>query len=177
MNAKKVQPTRIDYPKHWFLLGTAVWASAAALLGYLAWTSVEGSVMIFWLLMAAFEGVVLGYLFVVPLFTHHMLGAKGLRLRMGLLVNETIPYDWIREVRETSITWGGVRVGVGVRYSPIMKILFVTSAFQSLVAIKLDSEHKLGRPFKRPVQEIVLSVHSASVFMDQLRDRAGAKVE
>jgi hypothetical protein len=177
MNAKKVQPTRIDYPKHWFLLGTAVFASATAVLLYLAWTSIEDVVMIFWVLVAAFEGILLGYLFVVPLFTHHMLGAKGLKLRMGLLVNETIPYEWIREVRETSITWGGVRVGVGVRYSPIMRILFVTSSFQSLVAIKLDKERRLGSPFKRPVQEIVLSVHSASVFMDQLRERADAQVE
>lgn len=167
----------IAYPKHWFLLGTAVWATMTAGLIYLAWTSIADAVMVFWVLVAVFEAFLLGYLFVLPLFTHHMLGAKGLKLRMGLLVNETIPYDWIREVRETSISWGGVRVGVGVRYSPIMRVLFVTSSFQSLVALKLDKEHRLGKPFKRPVQEIVLSVHSAAVFMDQLRDRAGMKVE
>jgi len=167
----------ISYPKQWFLLGTVAWAVATAALIYLAWTSVVDAMMIFWLIITAVEGVLLAYLFVFPLFTSHMLGAKGLKLRMGLLVNETIPYDWIKEVKETSIRWGGVRVGVGVRYSPIMKVLFVVSSFQSLVTIKLDKEHRLGGMFKRPVEEVVVSVYSASVFMDQLRERAGMQVE
>jgi hypothetical protein len=173
MVAKKVLPTRIDYPKHWFMLGTIVWGAATAILSYLAWTSIEDTIRLFWILLTAFESILLAYLFVLPLFTHHMMGSKGLKLRMGLLINETIPYDWIKEVRETSVRWGGVRVGVGVRYAPIMKVMFVTSSFQSLVALRLDKEHRLGSPIKRSVEEIVLSVHSAAVFMDQLQDRAG----
>jgi hypothetical protein len=175
MTAKKVATTRIDYPKHWFALGTFAWAVATTLLIYLAWTSIEGSVRLFWIGLTAFEGILLAYLFVLPLFTHHTMGTKGLRLRMGLLINETIPYDWIKEVRETSVRWGGVRVGVGVRYAPIMKVMFVTSSFQSLVALKLDKEHRIGSPIKRPVEEIVISVYSASAFMDQLQKVVGAQ--
>jgi len=113
------------------------------------------------------------YLFVPPIFTYHIAGAKGLRLRMGLLINETIPYDWIKEVKETSVHWGGVRVGVGVKYAPIMKALFVTSSFRTLVLIRLDQEHRFGMPIKRPVTEIILSVNSASSFIDTIMQRAG----
>lgn len=173
MIAKKLPPTRIDYPKHWFWLGTLVWGAGTLLLIFLAWDSVESSVRLFWILATLFEGILLAYLFVLPLLTHHMAGTKGLRLRMGMLINETIPYDWIREVRETSVQWGGFRVGIGVRYSGIMRVMFVTSSFRDLVAIKLDKEHRLGSPLKRPVSEIVLSVKSASAFMDLIRERTG----
>jgi hypothetical protein len=113
------------------------------------------------------------YLFVLPVFTYHMAGAKGLKLRMGALIHETIPYEWIKEVRETSIHWGGVRVGIGVRYAPIMKALFVTSSFKTLVLIKFDQEHRLGRPIRRSVREIVLSVNSTSAFIDVIVQRTG----
>lgn len=177
MTAKKVQPTRIDYPKQWLMFGTFVWAVATTLLAYLALSAMTDVIRAMWIAVGLFEGILLGYLFVPPLFTHHMLGAKGLRLHMGLSINETIPYEWIKEARETSITWGAVRVGVGVRYSPIMKVMFVTSSFQSLVKLKLDKEHRIGSPFKRPVEELVLNVHSATLFMDQLRERAVAAEE
>jgi hypothetical protein len=177
MKAKKVQPTRINYPKHWFMFGTFVWAVATVILVYLAWSSISEVIRAIWIIIGFVEGFLLGYLLVLPLFTHHMLGAKGLKLRMGLSINETIPYEWIKEVRETSITWGSIRVGIGVRYAPIMKVMFVTSSFQSLVKLKLDKEHRIGSPFKRPVEEIVLNVYSATVFMDQLKGRTGATEE
>lgn len=173
MPAKKVPTTRIDYPKIWFLLGTIVWLAGTALLAYLALSAITSSVRLFWILMTVIEGVLLFYLFVLPLFTHHMAGAKALHIRMGILVNETIPYEWIREARSTQVQWGGVRVGIGVRYSPIIKVLFVTSSFRDLVAIKLDEEHLMGSPFKRPVSEIVLSVMSASTFIDMMKERTG----
>ena len=173
MNAKKVPATRIDYPKHWFLLWTIVWAVGTAVLLFLAYDSVEESTRIFWSAAAVFVGIIMFYLFVIPLFTFHIAGAKGLRLRMGVLIHETIQYEWIKEVKETSIHWGGVRVGIGVRYAPMMKALFVTSSFRSLVLIRLDKEHRLGRPIRRPVQEIILSVNSASSFIDTITQRAG----
>lgn len=175
MTAKKVPAARIDYPKHWFLLGTLVWIVSTVVLVFLAFDSVEESMRSFWIAAAILESVVLFYLFVPPVFTHHSAGAKGLRLRMGLLINETIPYDWITEIGETSIHWGGVRVGVGVRYASLMKALFVTSSFSTLVSIKLDQEHRLGKLIKRPVKEIVLSVSSASSFIDLIRQRTGTE--
>lgn len=173
MNAKKTPAVRIDYPKHWFMLGTLVWVLGTAILTFLAYDSVEDSTRLFWIVATVFEAAIMFYLFVLPLFTHHYAGAKGLKLRMGALINETIPYDWIREVRETSVHWGGIRVGIGVRYASLMKALFVTSSFRTLVAIRLDKEHKLGWPIKRPVKEIVLSVKSESSFIDLVRQRTG----
>jgi len=173
MNAKKAPTVRIDYPKHWFAIGTLIWILGTTLLIFLAYDSVEESLRAFWLVAAAFEGIVMFYLFVLPLFTYHIAGVKGLRIRMGLLIRETIPYEWISEVKEASIHWGGVRVGVGVRYAPIMKALFVTSSFRTLVTVKLDEDHRLGGLWKRPVREIVLSVNSASSFIDVIMKRTG----
>ena len=173
MTAKKFEPTRIDYPRHWFLLGTFIWAIMTVSIIYLAWVSVADAVRAFWIIIGLVEGVLLAYLLVFPLLTHHMLGVKGLRLRMGLSINEVIPYEWIKEVTEKSISWGAVRVGIGVRYSAIMKVMFVTSSFQSLVSLKLDGEHRIGWPVRRPVEEIVLSVYSASHFIDEVREKTG----
>jgi len=173
MNAKKIPAVRIDYPKYWFVLGTLVWAVSTALLLFLAYDSIEDSTRLFWAAATVFEGIVMFYLFVPPLFTHHYAGAKGLRLRMGVLINETIPYEWVKEVRETSVHWGGVRVGIGVRYAPMMKALFVVSSFRTLVLIRFEDEHRLGRPIRRPVREIILSVNSASSFIDTITEKAG----
>jgi len=173
MKAKKVPAVRIDYPKHWFTLGTMIWVLGTILLAYLAYDSVEESIRLFWFIATVFEAVVMFYMFVLPMFTYHSAGAKGLRLRMGLLIRDTIPYDWIKEVRETSIHWGGVRVGIGVRYAPIMKTMFVTSSFTTLVSIKLDGDHRLGGLIKRPVKEVVLSVKSATSFIDLMMQRTG----
>jgi len=171
--AKKVPAVRIDYPKHWYVVGTFVWALGTALLAYLAYDSVEDSMKLFWVAATLFEGVVMFYLFVLPVFTYHVAGAKGLKLRMGVLIRETIPYEWIKEVSETSVHWGGFRVGVGVRYSPIPKVLFVTSSFSTLVLIRLDKEHRIGGLIKHPVKEIVLSVKSARSLMDVVMQRTG----
>lgn len=173
MNAKKVPAIRIDYPKHWFAFGTLVWAIGFVLLGFLAYDSVEDSIRLFWIVATVFEASVMFYMFVLPVFTYHSAGAKGLRLRMGMLIRDTVQYDWIKEVRETSIHWGGVRVGVGVRYAPIMKTMFVTSSFKTLVLIRLDKEHRIGGLIKRPVKEIVLSVNAASSFIELIKQRTG----
>lgn len=177
MIARKIPVMRIDYPKHWFLLGTVLWALGTAVFLYLSLSAVEDFSKAFWAVVAAAEAPILLYMFVLPLFTAHAAGAKGLRLRMGTMLNETIPYEWIKDIRETSIRWGGVRVGIGIRYAAIMQTLFVTSSFQSLVVIKLDKEHRLGGLIKRPVREIVLSVTSAKPLTGMLRDRAGLPKE
>jgi hypothetical protein len=177
MIAKKVPTVRIAYPKHWFLIGTLIYVVVTVLLFYLASSSVGDFSRSFWLVAGVIEGV-LAFLFLVPpIFTNHVAGAKALRLRMGLLISEDIPYEWVREVKQLSIPWGGVRVGIGVRYSPIPKILFVTSSFSGLVRLELDSEHPMGRLWKRPVSEVVLSVSYIPGMMDVMRERAGIAKE
>ncbi len=173
MNARKVEAARIDYPKHWFVIGTGLYVVLTAVLVYLGHSSKEDFGRTVWFTLAGLEGVLL-FLFLVPsLITHHLAGEKALRLKMGVLLNATVPYIWIKDVKEASIHRGGIRVGIGVRYSPIPKILFVTSSFGNLVRLKLDKEHLMGRLLKRPVEEIVVNVVNANAFIDEMRKKAG----
>lgn len=173
MVAKKVPMMKLEYPKHWFLTAALLWALATALFVYLSVSAVEDFSRMFWACVAAVEAPVVFVMFVLPLFTSHAAGAKGLRLRMGVLVRDDVPYEWIRRVDETSLRWGGVRVGIGVRYASITKLLFITSSFRDLVEIEFDSEHRLGGLLKRPVTRIIMSVKSARSAVDLLRERAG----
>jgi hypothetical protein len=173
MKAVKSETVKISYQKTWFALGTAMYVAVTAALFYLSATSVEDSVKLFWLIAGLVEGILFFLFMVPPLLTTHLAGDKGLRLHMGLLINDTIPYDSIREIREMTVHWGAVKVGIGVRYSAISRILFVTSSFNNLVAIKLDKELTIGRVFRRPVSEIVVSVSFAKGFLDAMSQRAG----
>jgi hypothetical protein len=173
MKAIKSEAVKISYQKHWFALGTATYVAMTAALFYLSESSVEDSTKIFWFGAGLTEGILFFLFIVPPLLTSHLAGDKGLRLHMGLLIDETIPYDWIREIRETSIHWGAVKVGIGVRYSAITRALFVTSSFNNLVVIKLDKEHMIGRVFRKPVSEIIVSVSFAKGFLDAMSQRAG----
>jgi hypothetical protein len=42
-----------------------------------------------------------------------------------------------------------------------------------LVVIKLDKEHMIGRVFRKPVSEIIVSVSFAKGFLDAMSQRAG----
>jgi len=170
--ATKYEAVRIDYPKHWFVMGTMGWALATFALFYLAESSKEDVVRTIWLVVGSAEGVLLGLFFVPPLFTYHLAGEKSLRLRMGLLIDATIPYSWMRQVKETSVRWGGVRVGIGVRYAPITRMLFVTTEFDDLVSIRLDGPHAMGGLLKRQVEELILSVNLRSKLVDLVRSKA-----
>ena len=171
--AEKLEAVRIPYPKHWFAMGTIMWAVATTILVYLSSTAPTEGTRLFWAIVSAAEGVALFLFFVPPLFTSHWAGKKALRLRMGLLMDASIPYDWVKEVKQTNVNWGGVRVGIGTRYSALSKTLFVTSEFRDLVAIKLDGEHSLGRVIKVKPEQIVLSVQEPWKLMELLRDRTG----
>jgi hypothetical protein len=168
----KHEAVRIDYPKHWFVMGTIGWAVATFVLFYMATTTKEDVVRTIWLVAGSHVGVLLGLFFIPPLFTHHLAGEKALRLKMGLLIDANIPYSWIKQVKETSVRWGGVRVGIGVRYSPITRMLFVTTDFDDLVSIRLDGPHRMGRLLKRQVEELVLSVSLRSKLVDLVKAKA-----
>ncbi len=175
--ASKNEVVRIDYPKHWFVMGTVMWALITFVLFYLAWGTKEEFVRWIWNIAGGLVGVLLGLFFVPPLFTHNYAGEKSLRIRMGLLLDTTIPYSWVKRVRETSVRWGGVRVGIGVRYSPTTKTLFATTEFADLVALKLDKPHTMGRILKRQVEEIVLSAANRMALIELVTSRAGLEAE
>ena len=169
----KREPIRIDYPKHWFVVMAIAFEAVVAWTFYTAYENAESSLRTAWMVTSPVIGVLFAVFIVPPIFTHHLAGEKGIRLRMGLLINETVPYARIREVRETSVHRGGLRVGVGVRYFPISRVLFVTSSFSRLVVLKLDGEHMMGKLRKKSVEEIVISVTSTPNLVEILRERAG----
>jgi len=169
--ATKHEAVRIDYPKHWFVMGTMGWALATFILFYMAETTKEDVVRTIWLTAGSAEGVLLGLFFIPPLFTYHLAGEKALRLKMGLLIDASIPYAWIKQVKETSVRWGGVRVGIGVRYAPITRMLFVTTEFDDLVSIRLDGPHVMGGLLKRHVEELVLSVNLRSKLVELVNEK------
>jgi len=92
---------------------------------------------------------------------------------MGFLIDATIPYSWIKQVKEISVRWGGVRVGIGVRYMPITGTLFVTTEFADLVSLRLDGPHPMGRLLKRQVSELVLSASFKPGLVELVKRKAG----
>ncbi len=171
------ESVRIDYPKHWFVIGTILWAVGTSLLLYLGVTAKELATRSFWLGAGIAVGVLVFLFFVPPLFTHHEAGKKALRIKMGVLIDAAIPYTWIREVKETSITWGGVRVGIGVRYNGVSRMLFVTTEFSDLLVLKLDGPHQMGRVLKRQVEQIVVSTSFRSKAASVLNEKIGHRTE
>jgi hypothetical protein len=147
-------------------------------LFYTAYANAVGDWRLVWVIVSPLTGLFVGLFLVPPMFTHHLAGEKSIRLRMGFLINETVPYSWIKEVKETSVHRGGLRVGIGVRYFHISKMLFVTSSFSSLVTMKFDGEHSMGRLRKKRVEEVIISVRFATPVIETLRERiASAKGE
>jgi hypothetical protein len=167
--------TTVDYPRHWFVIGTISLALLTVVDIYLEATAKEDFSRGLWILLLVVLTAFLFLFFIPPVFTKHLLGAKGIRIRMGLLINVSVPYSWIREVKETTVRSGGLRIGIGVKYSPIMSTVFVTSSFMNLVSIRLDKEHEFGRLPIRRIDQIVLSVNDLNSFMKTVRQKAGLK--
>lgn len=171
MSTRKIQAEVIRYPKHWFAVMAIIFEPV--LLYFMSMAILDENAVLreFWLVFCPIVAILLFLFLVPPIFTDHLAGEKALRLRMGLLLNQSIPYDWIREVRETSVSRGGFRVGIGVRYFPISRLLFVTSGFTSVAVLKLNGERELGGILKRKVEEIVISVSNLPRFMKIMRSR------
>lgn len=164
---------RIDYPKQWFAVAAAVDVAAMAVMLYFAYGSVEQFGRWFWAGCALLICVPLLLVLVPPMFTCHHAGEKGLRLRMGLLMNATVPYRYIASVGESRVGFGAVMVGIGVRFVAKRKVVFVTSSFRDLVSIRLDGPQQLGGPLRPLVDQVVLSVKDREGFVALVRDRAG----
>lgn len=171
MPARAAPAIRASYPKHWFLLGTMAYIPLVAVMIYLGFDAIEESTRLFWVAIGVTAGVLLSLFFLPPLMTSHLVGERSLRIHMGLLIKADIPFTWVKDVRQTSIKWGGVRIGIGVRYSAISKTAFVTSAFKNLVTIVLDDEHDIGGFLRPKVSTIVLTVDDSAAFMKLLAER------
>jgi len=163
---------RVDYPKQWFAVGTGIDAVAMATMLWLAHGSIEPFARTMWTACALLICVPLLFLFVPPMFTAHYVGDKGVRLRMGLLINTTVPYKYIINVSDARVTFGSVMVGIGVKYVSRKKIVFVTASFKDLVSIYLDGPQRIGGPLSPMVQQIVMTVKDKEGFVALIKDRA-----
>jgi hypothetical protein len=171
MNIAKNEPLRIDYPKRWFVILILVFEAVVVWLFYTTYSNAVGAWRTLWMIVSPTVGIAFLLFLLPPVFTYHLAGEKGIRIRMGWLINTTIPYGWITDLKETSVRRGALSVGVGVRYFPISKALFVTSSFADLVILRLDGEHVIGRIRKHRVEEIVLSVSHIPAMMETVKER------
>jgi hypothetical protein len=177
MHAEKQPTVAVQYPKVWFGVGAAVCAAGMSLSAYLAYGSIEEFARTFWLVVLTGLALILA-LFIVPcIITAHAAGEKGLHLRMGFLINATIPYDAIREIGPDTIKRGALSVGIGVRHKERKGMVFVVSSFKDLVAIKLNREVRLGGILGPAVGQIVLSVKDVDSFLSTIALMSGAREE
>ena len=164
---------RVDYPKQWFAIGAGIDLVAMLTMLWFASESIESFARTMWTACALLICVPLLFLFVPPMFTAHYMGEKGLRLRMGLLINATVPYKYIINISDAKVTFGSVMVGIGVKYVSKRKAMFVTASFKDLVAIYLDGPQQLGGPLRPPVQQVIVTVKDKEGFVALVKDRAG----
>lgn len=172
MAARAVPVVRVGYPKLWFVVGTVALAAATAYAAWSALVSIEDFGTMFWTGTAVVAGALMGLLFLPPIFTSHRLGAREVRLRMGLLMNVAVPYEWITEVRTTTVKRGTLSFGLGVRYSSVMSTVFALSSTEGLIALRLDSDHDLGGFLRPRVSQVVLSVRDPEGVMSVIRERS-----
>lgn len=173
MTAAKKRVVEFGYPRFWFVVLAVVFESLSAYLFLFALLDPDAVLREVWLALGPAIGVAAFLFLVPPLFSKHLAGERALRLKMGLLIDATIPYAVIKEVRDTNVHRGGIRVGVGVRYFPISRAMFVTSSFSDLVMIRFHDEMLIGRLTKKPVEELVLSVNNKSLFIETVKIKSG----
>ena len=165
--------TRIDYPKHWFVVLTVIIEALIAYLFLAALLDPNSIWREFWLVLCPLVGGVTFVFLAPPVFTHHSIDSNGLRLRMGLLIDAMIPLSSIESAKQTATTRGGLRIGIGARFFPIKGQLFVTSGFSNMVSLRLASPLSIGKLRKHKVEEVILNVSFPKGLMDAL-EKAGA---
>lgn len=174
-HAKKQPIAAIGYPRAWFGLGAVVCTVGIISSAYLAYESLEAFTRTFWMIVGSAIAVFL-VVFIVPcLITTHVAGEKGLHLRMGILINATVPYDAIREIAPDTIRWGALTVGIGVRHKGKQRTVFVVSSFKNLVIIRLNRDLRLGGMLGPTVGQIVLSVKDVDSFLSTVARMSGTE--
>ncbi len=176
MHHGKKQPTAvIEYPKAWFGLGAVVCVAGIVSSAYLAYGSLEEFASTFWMMVGTAIAIFL-VVFIVPcLATTHIAGEKGLHLRMGILINTTVPYAAIREIAPDAIRRGALTVGIGVRHKQKLGTVFVVSSFKNLVNIRLNRDLRLGGLLAPTVGQIVLSVKDVDSFLSTVARMSGTE--
>jgi hypothetical protein len=175
MHAEKQPTIVVEYPKVSFGLGAAACVAGMALCAYLAYGSLEEFARTFWSVILTCLALFLT-IFIVPcMITAHAAGEKGLHLRMGFLMNATVPYDAVREIGPDTTKRGVLSMGIGVRHKEKLGTVFVVSSLKNLVAIKLNREVRLGGILGPAVGQIVLSVKDVDSFLNTIAIKSGAE--
>ena len=177
MHAEKQPTVAVEYPKTSFTLGAIGCVAGLVLCAYLEATAIEEFARAFWVVAAAIFALLLTVFAIPCMITNHAAGTKGLHLRMGILINRTIPYDAIREVAPDTVRRGLLSVGIGVRHREKLRTIFVVSSFKNLVVIKLNRELRLGGMLSPTVGQIVMSVKDIDSFLDTVSIMAEAREE
>jgi hypothetical protein len=177
MHAEKKPSFEVEYPKMSFKIGAVGSVIGIALCVYLSSEALEDFAQTVWLVTAVGLAVFLGTFITPCLLTSHAIGEKGVHLRMGLLINTTVPYDAIREMAPDTVRRAAFTVGIGVRHKERSGTVFVTSSFRNLVSIKLNRELKLGGILSPTVGQIVLSVKDVDGFLSTVATMSGAREE
>jgi len=174
-HAKKQPTTAIGYTRVWFGLGAIVCTVGIISSIYLAYESLEEFTRAFWMIVGSALAIFM-VVFIIPcLITTHAAGEKGLHLRMGILINATVPYDAIREIAPDTVRWGALTVGIGVRHKQKQRTVFIVSTFKNLVIIRLNRDLKLGGLLGPTVGQIVLSVKDVDSFLSTVASMSGTE--
>ncbi len=177
MTAEGPPETIIRYPRHMFAYVTVVCGALALGAMYLSLTALEAFATDFWLVVAVAIAL-FAALFSLPcMFTRHTADERGLRIRMGLLINAFIPYDSMLSVAPMKVEWGLLRnrLGIGVMHKQKTNTVFVLSSFQGAIRITLRHEVRLGLT-RTPARHLVLNTDAPDLALD-LMDVMIAKEE
>ena len=160
----------IEYPRRAFAVGAVLTVVGISICALLALYSIEVFARVVWAITAAGLGVLLTGFILPTMFTRHSLDSEGLHLRMGLLINRTIPLSAISEVGPETTRRSIFTTGIGVRQNARLDTIFVTSSFRNLVSIRLSHEIKLGGLMTPPVGNVVISVGDVEGFLEAMAD-------
>jgi hypothetical protein len=163
----------VEYPKTAFTIGAAGCLIGIALCAFLAFDALEEFARTVWTVTAIGLAVLLAVFIAPCMLTSHALEGEGLHLRMGLLINRTIPYSAIREVAPDTARRSVFTTGIGVRHKEKSGTIFVTSSFSDFVSVRLNRELKLGGVLSPSIGHIVLSVKDVDGFVEEITTVGG----
>ena len=168
MHGEGPETYAVEYPRTAFAVGAVLSVVGVSICALLAFYSIETFARVVWVVTAGGLCLLLSAFILPTMFTRHSLDSEGLHLRMGLLINRTIPLSAIREVGPETTRRSIFTTGIGVRQNARLDTIFITSSFRNLVSVHLNRELKLGGFMTPPVGNVVISVSDVEGFLEAM---------